>query len=158
MGYSGMAAPTPELTCLPGDWWDPAWQSMKSPGASEPAPALWDPAEAPAPAAGTTQPQTHPPKPPPSWAQVLATTLGLWTSRHLPWLGRSSRRWLAAIALGAGLVAVAVGTTGLVAAALSPEHAAHLPASTVADPGSVRPDRAAGVAGHGPAGRPAGTG
>ena len=128
MGYSGMAAPMPELTCLPGDWWDPAWQSMKSPGAGEPAPALWDPAEAPAPATGTTQPQTYPQKPPPSWAKVLAATLGLWTSRHLPWLRRFSRRRLAAVALGAGLVAVAVGTTGLAAAALSPEHTAYLPA------------------------------
>jgi sortase (surface protein transpeptidase) len=124
MGYNGTAAPTPELTCLPDDWWDPAWQSVKSPGASEPAPA----AETAAVAAGTTQPPTHPPKPPPSWAQVLATTLGLWGSRHLPWLCRSSGRWLAAMALGAGLVAVAAGTTGLAAAALSPEHAAHLPA------------------------------
>ena len=128
MGYSGMAAPMPELTCLPDDWWDPAWQSMKSPGASESAPALRDPAEAPAPAAGTTQPQTYPPKPPPSWAKVLATTLGLWTSRHLPWLRRFSRLRLAAVALGAGLVAVAVGTTGLAAAALSPAYAAPLPA------------------------------
>jgi len=128
MGYSGVAAPTPELTCLPDDWWDPDWQSANSPGASEPAPALRCPTEAPAPATRTTQPQRHPPKPPPPWAQVLATTLGLWTSRHLPWLCRSSRRWLAAIALGAGLVAVAVGTTGLVAAALSPELGVHLPA------------------------------
>ena len=128
MGYSGTAAPTPELTCLPDDWWDPAWLSVKSPAASEPAPAPWDPAEATAPAPEASQPQTHSPKPPPSWAQVLATTLGLWTSRHLPWLRRSSRRWLAAIALGAGLVAVAVGTTGLAAAALSPAPALHLPA------------------------------
>ena len=134
MGYSGMAAPTPELTCLPDDWWDPAWQSVKSPGASKPAPALRDPAEAPSPAARTTQPQTHRPKPPPSWALVLATTLGLWTSRHLPWLGRSPRRRLAAVALGAGLVAVAVGTTGLAAAALSPAHAAQLPARPSAIP------------------------
>jgi sortase (surface protein transpeptidase) len=127
MGYSGMAAPTPVLTCLPDDWWDPDWQSAKSLGAGEPPPALRCPTEAPARATGTTQPQTHPPEPPPPWAQVLATTLGLWTSRHLPWLCRSSC-WLAAIALGAGLVAVAVGSTGLVAAALSPELAAHLPA------------------------------
>jgi len=71
---------------------------------------------------------TYPPKSPPSWAQVLAATLSLWTSRHLPWLRRFSRRRLAAVALGAGLVAVAVGTTGLAAAAFSPEYAAHLPA------------------------------
>jgi hypothetical protein len=128
MGYSGTATPTPEFTCLPGDWWDPAWQSVKSPGASEPAPTIWGPAEAPASAAGTTQPQTHPPEPPPPWAQVLATTLGLWTSRHLPWLRRSPRRRLAAVALGAGLVAVAVGTAGLAAVALSPAHAMQLPA------------------------------
>ncbi len=128
MGYGGMAAPTPELTCLPDDWWDPDWQSAKSPGAGEHAPALGCRTESPAPATGATQPRAQPPKPPPPWAQVLATTLGLWTSRHLPWLRRSSRRWLAAIALGAGLVAMAVGTTGLVAAALSPELAARLPA------------------------------
>ncbi len=128
MGYSGMAAPTLEFTCLPDDWWDPAWQSMKSPDASEPAPALWDLAEAPAPATGTPQPVICPPKSPPSWAQVLAATLSLWTSRHLPWLRRLSGRRLAAVALGAGLIAVAVGTTGLATAAFSPEHATHLPA------------------------------
>jgi sortase (surface protein transpeptidase) len=128
MGYSGTAAPAPELTCLPDDWWDPAWQSVKSPGASEPADARWNPGEVPAPTVGTPQPQMHPPTPPPSWAQVLGTTLGLWVSRHLSWLRRSPRRRLAAVALGAGLVAVAVGTTGLTATALSPQPAAHLPA------------------------------
>jgi len=110
MGYSGTAAPTLELTCLPDDWWDPAWLSVKSPDASEPGPTVWDPAEVAAPA---TVPQTQPPKPPPAWGQVLATTLGLWTSRRLPWLRRVPRRRLAALALGAGLVAVAVGSTGL---------------------------------------------
>jgi hypothetical protein len=128
MGYSGMAAPMPAPICLPDDWWDPAWQSVQSPDASTPAPARWDPAEAPAPAAGAAEPQPHPSTPPPSWAQVLATTLGLWTSRRLPWLHRAPRRRLAALALGAGLVAVAIGTTGLAAAALSPAHAAQLPA------------------------------
>ncbi|HEX2824131.1 MAG TPA: class F sortase, partial [Streptosporangiaceae bacterium] len=58
---------------------------------------------------------------------------GLWTSRRLPWLRRFPRRRfprrrLAALALGAGLVAVAVGSTGLAAAALSPGHAVPLPA------------------------------
>jgi sortase (surface protein transpeptidase) len=137
MGYSGTAAPVPGLTCLPDDWWDPAWQSVKSPDACEPAPARWDPADTPAPAARTTAPQAHP-RPEPSWAQVLATTLGLWTSRHRPRLLQSARHqprlrrsggWrLAAVALGAGLVAVTVGSTGLAAAALSPQHAAQLPA------------------------------
>ena len=124
MGYSGTATPTPELTCLPDDWWDPAWLSVKSPAASEPAPAVWDPGGVAAPAA---VPQTQPPKPPPAWGQVLATTLGLWTSRRLPWLRRVPRR-LAALALGAGLVAVAVGSTGLAADALSPQHTVRLPA------------------------------
>jgi hypothetical protein len=125
MGYSGTAAPALEPTYLPDDWWDPAWQSVKSPDASEPAPAVWDRTEVAAPA---TVPQTQPPKPPPGWGQVLATSLGLWTSRRLPWLRRAPRRPLAALALGAGLVAVAVGSTGLAAAALSPQHAVQLPA------------------------------
>jgi hypothetical protein len=125
MGYSGTATPTPELTCLPDDWWDSAWLSVKSPEASEPGPAVWDPAEVATPAA---VPQTQLPKPPPAWGQVLATTLGLWTSRRLPWLRRVPRRRLAALALGAGLVAVAVGSTGLAADALSPQHTAQLPA------------------------------
>ncbi len=125
MGYSGTAAPMPELTCLPDDWWDPAWQSVKSPDASKPAPARWDPAQAPSPA---PPPQPEPDKLPPSWGQVLATTVGLWTSRRLPWLRRVPRRRLAAAALGAGLVAVAVGSAGLAAAALSPGHAVPLPA------------------------------
>ena len=125
MGYSGTATPTPELTCLPDDWWDPAWLSVKSPDASEPAPAVWDPAEVAAPAA-VPAPQLS--KPPPAWGQVLATTLGLWTSRRLPRLRRVPGRRLAALALGAGLAAVTVGSTGLAAAALSPQHAVQLPA------------------------------
>jgi hypothetical protein len=85
MGYSGMAAPMPEFTCLPDDWWDPAWQSVKSPDASKPAPALWDPAETPSPA---PPPQPEPDKPPPSWGQVLATSAGF--------PGGGWRRWRSA--------------------------------------------------------------
>jgi sortase (surface protein transpeptidase) len=125
MGYSGVAAPAPELTCLPDDWWDPAWLSVKSPDAREPASAVWDPTEV---APSATVPETPLPKPAPTWGQVLATTLGLWTSRRLPWLRRTPRRRLAVLALGAGLVAVAVGSTGLAASALSPQHAVQLPA------------------------------
>ena len=99
MGYSGAAAPAPELTCLPDDWWDPTWQLVKSPDASEPAPAAWDPTVVAAPA---TVPQPQLPKPPPAWGQVLATTLGLWTSRRLPWLGRPLRRRLRRLRLGHG--------------------------------------------------------
>ena len=65
--------------------------------------------------------------PPPPWGRVLATTFGLWTARHLPWLRRFPRRLLAAAALGAGLVAVAVGAVGVALAVLSPA-AAQLPA------------------------------
>ena len=126
MGYSGPAAPGPELTCLPADWWDPAWQAVKSPGAPAPGPAICEPREAAAPAAGAAQPGTHSPKPPPSWGQVLATTFSLSASRYLSWLRRSPRRLLAASALGAGLVAVAVGTAGLAAAMLSPASAPQL--------------------------------
>jgi hypothetical protein len=125
MGYSGTV--TPELTSLPDDWWDPVWLSVKSPEAGEAAPEVWDPAEVAAPAP-QAQPEPQPEPPPPAWGQVLATTLGLWTSRRLPWLRRVPRRRLAVLALGAGLVAVAVGSTGLAAAALSPQHAVQLPA------------------------------
>ena len=36
MGYSGPTGPMPVLTCLPDDWWDPAWQAMQSPGVTVP--------------------------------------------------------------------------------------------------------------------------
>jgi len=121
MGYSGPAAPEPALTCLPDDWWDPAWQAVRSPGTTGPGRAIGEPGETAAPAAVTTRHGT--PAPLPSWRRVLATTLGLWASRHLSWLRRPAGRLLAASALGAGLVAVAVGTAGLV---LSPAPAARL--------------------------------
>jgi hypothetical protein len=121
MGYSGPAAPEPPRACLPDDWWDPAWQAVKSPDATGLRPAIGQPGEAAA--AATTKPGTQPPAPLPSWRRVLATTLSLWASRHLAWLRRPSRRLLAASALAAGLAAVAVGTAGLV---LSPAPAARL--------------------------------
>jgi sortase (surface protein transpeptidase) len=142
MGYSGAAAPAPELTCLPDDWWDPAWLSVQSPDGYEPAPAVWDPTEVVAPAAG---PETQLEKPPPAWGQVLSTTLGLWTSRRLPWLRRVPRRRLAALALAAGLVAVAVGSTGLAAAALSPQHTVPLPARPSPIPAPTAPEAPAAL-------------
>jgi hypothetical protein len=126
MGYSGTAVPVPELICLPEDWWDPAWLTLQSPEAGQATPPRWDPDStpvSPAPAAG---PKPGPPAP--AWGQVLATTLGLWTSRHLPWVCRSPRRRLALTALGAGLLAVTVGIAGLATAVLSPAQAAPLPA------------------------------
>lgn len=141
MGYSEPTGPLPAITCLPTDWWDPAWQAVKSPGAVEPGPASREPA---APAAettkaamGTAQPPARtaapmtPPvafTPPPSWRRVLATTLSLWTSRHLSRLRRPCGPRLAAAAVGAGLMAVAVGTAGLATAMLSPASAAPLAA------------------------------
>ena len=125
MGYSGPTGPMPVLTCPPEDWWDPAWQKMQTPGITVPERGIL---EAPAPAS----PETLTAEAPPSWRRVAGTTFGLWTSRHLPWLGRSSRRSprrLAAVAaLGAGLLAVGVGAAGLATSALSPVHAAPLPA------------------------------
>jgi sortase (surface protein transpeptidase) len=136
MGYSGAAAPAPEFTCLPDDWWDPAWLAVKSPDGSEPSAVVWDPTEV---APSATVPQTQLPKPAPAWGQVLATTLGLWTSRRLPWLRRTPRRRLAVLALVGGLAAVAVGSTGLAAAALSPQHAVVLPARPIPIPTPTAP-------------------
>ncbi len=126
MGYSGTAAPVPELTCLPEDWWDPAWLDLQSPGAGGAARPRWDPDSTPVSPAPAPEPEPDPPAP--SWGQVLATTFGLWTSRHLPWLRRSPRRRLALTALAAGLLTVTIGTAGLATAALSPARAAPLPA------------------------------
>ncbi|MGH3197743.1 MAG: class F sortase [Streptosporangiaceae bacterium] len=138
MGYSGATAPVPMVACLPDDWWDPAWQAMRSPGATGLEPAICEPGETLAPAAAATGPETRPAAPPPSWGQVLATTFRLWATRRLPWLrvhSRRSSRWpLAASALAAGLVAVVVGTTGLAVAVLSPASAAQLPARPVPIP------------------------
>jgi len=113
----------PVLTCLPEDWWDPAWQAAQSPGVIGPERGIWK-----APAAEIAEPETPAAAPPPTWRQVLGATFSLWTSRHLPWLRRSSRRLVAVAALGAGLAAVAVGTAGLAVSTLSPAHAAPLPA------------------------------
>jgi hypothetical protein len=123
MGYSGQTGPMPVLTCLPEDWWDPAWQVAQSPGVTVPERGIWK-----APAVAIAEPETPAAVPPPTWRQVLGATFSLWTSRHLPWLRRSSRRLVAVSALGAGLVAVAVGTAGLAVSTLSPAHAAPLPA------------------------------
>ena len=128
MGYSGQTGPLPVLTCLPEDWWDPAWQAAQSPGVTGLERGIW---AAPAGAAGAGTPAAESP---PSWRRVAGTTFSLWTSRHLPWLRRSSRRLLAAAALGAGLIAVGVGATGLTVSTLSPAHAAPLPARPVPIP------------------------
>jgi hypothetical protein len=129
MGYSGQTGPMPVLTCLPEDWWDPAWQAAQSPGVTGLGPGSWE-----APAAGAAGAGTQAAESPPSWRRVAGTTFSLWTSRHLPWLRRSSRRLLAAAALGAGLVAVGVGATGLTVSTLSPAHAAPLPGRPVPIP------------------------
>lgn len=139
MGYSGPTGPMPVLSCPPEDWWDPAWQKMQTPGVTVPERGIL---ETPAQAA----PETLAAEAPPSWRQVAGTTFGLWTSRHLPWLRRSSdrpsglssprspRRLAAVAALGAGLLAVGVGAAGLATSALSPVHAAPLPARPVPIP------------------------
>jgi len=140
MGYSATTGPLPAITCLPDDWWDPAWQAVQSPGVTGLEPVI---CETPA------VPQTPAPLPLPSWGQVLATTVGLWRSRHLSWL---RRRLLAVAALGAGLVAIAVGTAGLVlsaapaappvprpAAIPAPSGRAVLPASLATAPQAARP-------------------
>ena len=129
MGYSGQTGPMPVFSCLPEDWWDPAWQAAQSPGVTGLERGIWE-----APAAGAAGPGTPAAESPPSWRRVAGTTFSLWTSRHLPWLRRSSRRLLAAAALGAGLVAVGVGATGLTVSTLSPAHAAPLPARPVPIP------------------------
>ena len=129
MGYSGQTGPMPVLSCLPEDWWDPAWQAAQSPGVTGLERGSWA-----APAAGAAWAGTPAAESPPSWRRVAGTTFSLWTSRHLPWLRRSSRRLLAAAALGAGLVAVGVGATGLTVSTLSPAHAAPLPARPVPIP------------------------
>jgi sortase (surface protein transpeptidase) len=142
MGYSATTGPLPALACLPDDWWDPAWQAVQSPGVTRLEPVI---CEAAAPAA----PQTPASAPTPSWGRVLATTVSLWRSRHLSWL---RRRLLAVAALGAGLVAMAVGTAGLVlsaapaappvprpAAIPAPSGRAVLPASLETAPQAARP-------------------
>ena len=113
----------PVLTCLPEDWWDPAWQAAQSPGVTGLERGMWK-----APAADGAGPRTPTAASPPSWRRVAGTTFSLWTSRHLPWLRRSSRRLMAAVALGAGLVAVGVGATGLTVSTLSSAQAAPMPA------------------------------
>jgi hypothetical protein len=124
MGYSGPTGPMPVLACPPEDWWDPAWQKMQTPGVTVPERGIL---EAPAQAV----PETLAAEAPPSWRQVAGTTFGLWTSRHLSWVRRSSprapRRLAAMAALGVGLLAVGVGAAGLATSALSPVHAAPLP-------------------------------
>ena len=134
MGYSGPTGPMPVLSCPPEDWWDPAWQKMQTPGVTVPERGVL---EAPAQAG----PEALTAEAPPSWRQVAGTTFGLWTSRHLPWLGRllgrrsvRPRRLVAVAALGAGLLAVGVGAAGLATSALSPVHAAPLPARPVPIP------------------------
>ncbi|HEX3310081.1 MAG TPA: class F sortase [Streptosporangiaceae bacterium] len=121
----------PVLACPPEDWWDPAWQKMQTPGVTVPERGIL---EAPAQAA----PETLTAEAPPSWRQVAGTTFGLWTSRHLPWVRRSSprapRRLAAVAALGVGLLVAGVGAAGLATSALSPVRAAPLPARPVPIP------------------------
>ena len=136
MGYSEQTQPMPALRCvpeasLPEDWWDPAWLAVKSPGVVLVEPTVAEPGEAVPPGAALSG--TLPAPPAASWGQVLATTWELWTSRHVAWLRRLSRRLVAVAALGAGLAAMAVGTIGLVVA-LAPAHAASLPAKPVPIP------------------------
>ncbi len=151
MGYSGPAAPEPAVTCLPSDWWDPAWQAVKSPGVTTLEPTICGPGEAPAGA-----PEAAPAaKVAPSWGQVLTTTLSLWASRHLPRRRRSSRRLLATCVVGAGLVTMAVGTTGLAAAALSAAPAAPVARPAPIPPPSGRAALPASVQTAGPTARPA---
>jgi hypothetical protein len=156
MGYSGPTQPMPALrgvpeVTLPEDWWDPAWLKMKSPGVVLVEPTLAEPVTGPA----APPSETLPAPSAASWRQVLATTFELWTSRHVAWLRRVSRRLVAVAALGAGLAAMAVGTIGLVVA-LAPAHAASLPARPVPIPapsgptGPTAPSGPAGATGAGP--------
>ena len=156
MGYGAATGPLPVITSLSEDWWDPAWQAAQSPDVTglEPVICAAPPLAGTAPEPPSTGPETPAPADPPSWGQVLATTFSLWTSRHAPWFGRPSRRRLAASALGAGLVAVAVGTAGLVLTLVSapavplaarpspvpaPSGPVVLPASLATAPQAARP-------------------
>jgi sortase (surface protein transpeptidase) len=148
MGYSGQTTgPMPALRCvpevtLPEDWWDPAWLALKSPGTVLVEPTVCEPAGAApsAPSGALAAPSA------PSWRQVVATTFGLWVSRHVAWLRRVPRRLVAVAALGAGLAAMAVGTVGLVVA-LSPAHAASLPAKPAPIPAPSEPTAPSATAG-----------
>jgi hypothetical protein len=144
MGYSATTGPLPAITCPPDDWWDPGWQVAQSPGVTGLEPVI---CAAASPGAATAQPDA--PAPPPSWVHVLWTTVSLWTSRHLPWL---RRRLLAGCALAAGLLAMAVGTAGLILAAApaaplvprpapipAPSGRAVLPASLASAPQAAQP-------------------
>jgi Sortase domain len=143
MGYSEATGPLPAVPCLPDDWWDPAWQAAQTPGVTGLEPVI---CEAAAPAA---PPETPLAWPEPSWSQVLATTIGLGRSRHLSWL---RRRLVAVAALVVGVVAIAVGSAGLVLAPASaappvprptaipaPPGPAALPATLAMSPATARP-------------------
>jgi len=134
MGYGEATGPLPAITGQPADWWDPAWQAAQSPGAVGLEPVICRPGDPAAPESAAGQPEI----PSPSWRTVLATTLGLWTSRHLSWLRRRPSRRLAAAALGAGLVAVAVGAAGL-AFSLASGSAVPLPARPAPIPAPTGP-------------------
>src|SRR5260370_31622366 len=118
MGYSGQTGPMPALTCLPEDWWDPAWHAVKSPGIIVPAPAICDPGEA----AGTTEPDRQPAEsaPPPPGGRVRATAFGRGTPRHLPGVRPFSLQLLAATAYAPGPLAVPAPTAALARATLPP--------------------------------------
>jgi hypothetical protein len=127
MGYSGVTAPFPAITALPAeslpdDWWDPGWQAVQTPDATGLGTVI---AEAPEPVA---EAEPLPEAPAPSWGQVFASTFSLWAERHLPWLPRTSWRVLAMSVIGAGLVAMCVGTAGVAVAALSPAATVPMPA------------------------------
>jgi Sortase domain len=80
----------------------------------------------------------------PSWRRVVATTVGLWVSRRLPRLAaralavwKAHARLLSAAVLGAGLLAAAAGTVGLVVAsgALAPARVGARPSPVAAPSG-----------------------